>query len=137
MRKWLNLSFLISMVVFAMLLSGCSRARPEENEVKNQTTIIAPSTADGEPTVISVQEAIATSTATPIPLVNTAPLVPATATTISINGNESASASGGETVLPTATPLSIPTTAPVANPSTSKGEIIHIVQNGENLFRMA
>ncbi len=138
MRKRINLSLLISMIVFVLLASGCSRARTETNE---RTRIIPPAdSAIGAPTSISVQEVLATpivATATPINALDTAPLIPATATPISIiTPNASASTSGTEIVSPTATPLNAATVGQNSSASSSGGEVIHIVQAGENLFRI-
>ena len=137
MRKPIKLSLLISMAFFTILATGCTRARTEPNE----RVQIAPlsTTEIGQPTTISVEEALATpeKTATPIPANNNAPVIPATATAISINTDESASASGGQTVSATVTPIqAIIVSTPNSSPPSSGGEVIHVVQAGENLFRI-
>jgi len=138
MYKQLKLSLLILMTLFAILVSGCTRTRTEPNE---RVQIAPPAGSEiGKPTTISVQEALTTpiNTATPIPINNNTPLIPATATPIAIsNTDESASASGGQIVLPTATPIqAVSVSTPISSPSSSGGEVIHVVQVGENLFRI-
>jgi LysM repeat protein len=129
MRRFhIKTASLIALLVLALALIGCTRSRPEAEALTTPSPEQMPvgetlptTTQEGAPTTIAIQP-----TATPT-------LVPPTPTPVPA------------AEVPTATPLpeaeAVPTpTAVTSLPSpqgtTAGKEIIHIVQRGENLFRI-
>jgi LysM repeat protein len=117
----------LTIVVAIIVVGGCTRPKPTEEpsaQVVTSPTIEAPAGA----TVVAVE-------ATPT-LVPTGEMPPDLTLTLA--------ASLTETVTPTATPTSppgVPTYTPTPTPTTPPGTpgapIVHVVQRGENLFRIA
>ena len=129
MKKLLNSSIFIAITVLALAATGCARTRPEApvpSPTPRAATAI-PASLDGTPTVLTV-----VATATPPPILGTPTplqLKPTATASEAVTGN------AGGAVSPTAPPTSAPTAAPP--PATGSGsEIVHIVQPGENLFRI-
>lgn len=117
---------LIPLLILALALMGCTRSRPEAEALttpspeQNQQVPVGETlpttTQEGAPTTIAIQP-----TATPT-------LVPATATPA-----EAPTATPPPEAVATPTPV---TSLPSPQGGTSGKEIIHIVQPGENLFRI-
>lgn len=127
----MKLKNLIPVVIFVLLVAGCTRNRPEPTGIlaptSDQVTNGQP-TQDGSPTTIAIQP-----TATP------------TSTPVSIGpGTPPDVAGAGEETLPTPSPETTLTPAPTVTPIQSvpspggglSGNVIHVVQPGENLFRI-
>lgn len=137
MRRFQSKSISIILLILVLALAGCTRNRPggEGADVpapdqggQDSSENIQPPAADGRPTTIAIQP-----TATPTLI------------------TDNADASGGDSPAPTNTPIAAPnadapTPLPTATPAQSvpgtqpgggTGQtIIHIVQPGENLFRI-
>ena len=129
----------LAMIALALLLvaltPGCRRAKPavvSDVQVTPTTTLPAGTgrtvvpVSSPTPTSESTPETTTTPTAeaatpTPTTEAETAPTVAPTSTRI-------------PTTVPTAIPAAIPTTAP---PTPASGERTHVVQPGENLFRIS
>jgi LysM repeat protein len=116
----------LTIVVAIIVVGGCTRAKPAG---ETSTQVIASPTMEAQSgvTVVSVEP---TSTLGPYDM-------PADIT-------QTAAASTLATVTPTATPTSpsgVPTQTPTSTPTTPPGTpgapIVHVVQRGENLFRIA
>ncbi len=127
MKKLFNSSIFVIIAVLALATTGCARERAETpTPTPVPPTTVIPTSFDGTPTVLTV---VATATqppilGTPTPL----QLSPTPTTGTAATGN------AGSTEVP-ATPAPAPTVAPP--PATGSGsEIVHIVQPGENLFRI-
>ena len=118
----------LSIVVAIVVVGGCTRTKPASQTPSAQ--MVASPTIEARPgaTVVAVQ---ATPTLVPpgeMPLDLTATLAASTPTA----------------AIPTATPTSppgVPTRTPTPTPTTPPGTpgapIVHVVQRGENLFRIA
>lgn len=128
-RFHIKTASLIALLVLALTLIGCTRSRPEAEALTTPSTAqsqqvpvgetLPTSTQEGAPTTIAIQ-----STATPT-------LVSATSTPAQAAEMPTA------TPLPEVTPTSTAVTSfPNPQGTTSGKEIIHIVQPGENLFRI-
>ncbi len=126
--------FLFALMLFALVLTGCARERPEAAQTQTAVaTSSPPASLAGKPTVLAVQPTttavLAPTTNLPTPM-STVVIKP-TATPVATAG----AASAPETLTPTATPVtSLPGTS-IGAPTSQ--ERIHIVQPGENLFRIA
>jgi LysM repeat protein len=117
----------LTIVVAIIVVGGCTRAKPAgetSTQVMASPTVEAPAGA----TVVAVE-------ATPT-------LVPTGEMPLDLTLTLAASSS--EEVTPTATPTSpsgVPTQTPTSTPTTPPGTpgapIVHVVQRGENLFRIA
>lgn len=135
MKNLLKSSILAGLVLLTLIASGCARARSETPTPTRNTQQVdtpVPASVDGTPTVLTV---VATATqppiiGTPTPLILNTP-TPSTAAT-SQTGTGSGSNAETSASPPPPTPIS-------PNPTTTTGsgsEIVHIVQPGENLFRI-
>lgn len=126
-----KLKSLIPVVILALLVAGCTRNRPEPTgtlaPTSDQVTNGQPA-QDGSPTTIAIQPT-ATPTSTPVTI------GPGTTPEVTGDGNGTSLTPSPEpspTPEPTVTPIkSVP--SPGGGPS---GDVIHIVQPGENLFRI-
>lgn len=125
MKYFLKYTIIIAIAITSIMLAGCTRERPELPTGATSTATSAPVTLDGTPTVLAVG-----ATATPAPVLGTpTPFKVPAASATPIN------AVGSNTnLLPTATPTAL--TAVAATPTTGGSEVIHVVQPGENLFRI-
>jgi LysM repeat protein len=127
-----NTLIAVTLVLFFIaLLTGCRRAKPPVvSEV--QTTPTTTATALAGRTVVPVASPTPTRivVATPTPTVAT----PTPPGEVKITPTVAPTS----TPVPTATPTTVPTAIPTATPTTAvSGPRIHIVQPGENLFRIA
>ncbi len=124
---------LIPLLILALVITGCTRSRPEtENGAGAPGTPplsedLPSSDQEGAPTKIAILP-----TATPTRVVS------------DTETNAGDATSGGAPIEPTATPLTVPTptSEPVTSipkpPRTSSDQVtIHIVQPGDNLFRIS
>jgi LysM repeat protein len=113
------------------LLAGCRRAKPAVVSEVQTTPATAATTATGR-TVVPVASTTPTSEGTPeitsTPTSEVATPTPTTAT------ETTPTVAPTSTPVPTTAPTAIPTTVPTTAPS---GEKTHVVQPGENLFRIA
>jgi len=116
----------LTIVVAIVVVGGCTRAKPA-GETSTQVMASPTMEAQSGVTVVSVEP---TSTLGPYDM-------PTDIT-------QTAAASTLATVTPTATPTSpsgVPTQTPTSTPTTPSGTpgapIVHVVQRGENLFRIA
>jgi LysM repeat protein len=122
---------LIPLLILVLVLMGCTRSRPEaealttpspeQNQQGPVGETLPTTTQEGAPTTIAIQP-----TATPT-------LVPATATPAQAAEVPTATPLAEAEAVPTPTPV---TSFPSPQEATSGKEIIHIVQRGENLFRI-
>ena len=118
-------------LLVAALTAGCRRAKPAVvSEVEAVPTPTIPAGAGR--TVVPVFSPTPTSEATP-PTTPTPSAEPATATPVTAT-EVSPTPVPTSTPVPTAVPTAVPTVAPTAEVS---GPRIHVVQPGENLFRIA
>jgi LysM repeat protein len=114
-----------------VLMAGCRRAKPAVVSEVQTTPTTAATTATGR-TVAPVTSPTPTSEGTPeITPTPTSEIATSTPTTAAETTPTVAPTS---TPVPTTTPTAIPTAVPTTTPS---GERTHVVQPGENLFRIA
>lgn len=128
-RFHIKTASLIPILVLALALMGCTRSRPEGEALATPSTAqsqqvlvgetLPTSTQEGAPTTIAIQP-----TATPT-------LVPPTPTPV--QATEVTTATALSEVTPTSTTV---TSLPNPQGTTPGKEFIHIVQRGENLFRI-
>ncbi len=125
----------LALVALALLLvaliAGCRRAKPAVVSEVQATPTTAATTATGR-TVVPV--------ASPTPTSEGTPEITPTPTAEAATSTPSTEATNTPTVAPTLTP--VPTTAPTAAPTATPtaapaGERTHVVQPGENLFRIS
>jgi LysM repeat protein len=114
-------------LLLAALIAGCRRAKPAVvSEVQAIPT--ATSTAPAGRTVVPVASSTPTSESTPE--------ITPTPTTEAATPTPTTAVETTPTLVPTSTP--VPTPSPTAAPTaTVSGEKTHVVQPGENLFRIA
>ncbi len=130
MNKFLKYTIVLAIITTVIGLTGCTRERPElPGTPTGIPTPIIPLSLDGTPTVLAVG-----ATATPAPVLGTP-----TPVVIAATATPMASEAGNSTELiptATATPGSSPAGDTSGGTTTGGSEIIHIVQPGENLFRI-
>lgn len=137
MKNLLKSSILAGLVLLTLIASGCARARSETPTPTRNTQQVdtpVPASVDGTPTVLTV---VATATqppiiGTPTPLILNTPTPSTAATSQTGTGSGSNAETSASPPPPPPTPIS-------PNPTTTTGsgsEIVHIVQPGENLFRI-
>lgn len=131
MNKFLKYTIVLAIITIVIGLTGCTRERPELPGIPTSTpTQAIPLSLDGTPTILAVN-----ATATPAPVLGTP-----TPVVIAATATPMASAAGNNTELiptATATPGSSPAGDGTSSDTTTGGsEIIHIVQPGENLYRI-
>ncbi len=126
-----TLARVVLALLFVVLMAGCKRAKPAVVSDVQATPTTAATAATGR-TVVPVASPTPTSegtpetTPTPSPGAAT-PTPPAEATVVPTVAPTSTS-------VPTAAPTAAPTAVPTKAPS---GERTHVVQPGENLFRIS
>jgi LysM repeat protein len=130
-------------LLLVALIGGCRRAKPavvsEVQEVPTATAttppgrtvvpVISPTSTSEVVRTVTTTPSLEALSPTPTTAAETTPTVAFTSTPVS-------------TTAPTATPTTAPTTVPTATPTAVpteavSGEQTHIVQPGENLFRIA
>ena len=122
-----TLAVVVLALLFVALIAGCTRAKPAVVSDVQVTTTAAATVAAGR-TVVPVASPSPTSEGTPETTPTPSPEV---ATPIPTTAAETT-----PTVAPTSTP--VPTTVPTPVPTEAvSGERTHVVQPGENLFRIA
>ena len=134
-----TLARVVLALLFVVLMAGCKRAKPAVVSDVQATPTTAAAAATGR-TVVPVASPTPTSegtpetTPTPSPGAAT-PTLPAEETTTPTVAPTSTSV---PTAAPTTVPTAAPTAAPTAVPTTApSGEKTHVVQPGENLFRIS
>ena len=126
-----TLAILALTLLVVALPAGCRRAKPAVVSEVQVTPATAATVATGR-TVVPVASTTPTSEGTPeitstaTPEDTTPTPTTATETTLTVSPTS--------TPVPTTAPTAIPTTVPTTAPS---GEKTHVVQPGENLFRIA
>ena len=149
MRRGASTAIVLTLVIIVAIIvvGGCTRPKPTKEpsaQVVGSPTVEAPA----GPTVIAVEEA-----PTLVPPGEMPPdltLTLAASPTIAVTPMASPTAEGTliasptAVVTPTATPTSqpgvpthTPTPIPTTPPGTSGATVVHVVQRGENLFRIA
>ena len=127
MKKKNALALVALALLLVALMTGCTRAKPAVVSDVDVTPTTAATVATGR-TVVPV----ASSTPTPEGTPETTPTPSPEAAT----PTPTTAADTTPTVAPTSTP--VPTTAPTAAPTEApSGERTHVVQPGENLFRIS
>ena len=122
-----TLAVVVLALLFVALIAGCTRAKPAVVSDVQVTTTAAATVAAGR-TVVPVASPSPTSEGTPETTPTPSPEV---ATPIPTTAAETT-----PPVAPTSTP--VPTTVPTPVPTEAvSGERTHVVQPGENLFRIA
>lgn len=128
-------------LLLVALIAGCRRAKPPvvsdvqvESTAVTTVTTAATAPAGGAVTV----------TATPSPTSESTPEITSTPTVEAVTPTPTTAAETTPTVTPSSTPVptTVPTTAPTTVPTSVSteavsGERTHVVQPGENLFRIA
>jgi LysM repeat protein len=124
-------------LLLVALIAGCKRAKPTVvSEVQAIPTATA--TAPAGRTVVSPTSPTSTSEAETTPEITPTPSPEAATPTLSIEVTNTATMAPTSTPVPTITPTAAPTTAPAATPTAApSGERTHVVQPGENLFRIS
>ncbi len=124
----------LAMIALALLLvaliAGCRRAKPAAVSEVQVTPTTAATIAAGR-TVVPV--------ASPTPTSEGTPKITPTPTVKAATPTPHAQATNTPTIALTSTPVPtpVPTTAPTAVPTEAPGEKVHVVQPGENLFRIS
>ncbi len=132
MKKLLNSGIIVAIVLLALIATGCARERPEA-PVPTPTPLPAtpvPASVDGTPTILTV-----VATATSQPIIGTPTPIQLAPTATPLTAMSTSEAGSGGSSAPAA-PTTAPTSAPPASTGGSGSEIVHIVQPGENLFRI-
>jgi LysM repeat protein len=120
-------------LLLVALMAGCRRAKPAVVSDVETTPTIAAAVATGR-TVTSVASPTPTSEGTP----ETTPSPKATTPIPTTTPETARTATPTSTPIPTAIPTAVPTAVPTAAPTTApSAERTHVVQPGENLFRIA
>jgi len=126
-------------LLLVALIAGCRRAKPAVvSEVQELPTATA-TTPPGRTVVPLVSP---TPTSAVVPTVTTTPspkaATPTSTTAAGTTPTIALTPTPVRTTAPTSVPTSVPTTAPTAIPTKAvSGEQTHVVQPGENLFRIA
>jgi LysM repeat protein len=126
-------------LLLAALMAGCRRAKPA---VVSEVQEVPTATATTPPGRTVVPVVSPTPTSAVVPTVTTTPsleaLSPTPTTAAETTPTVAFTSTPVPTTAPTATPTTAPTTVPTATPTEAvSGEQTHIVQPGENLFRIA
>jgi len=131
MKKKNVLALVVLALLLVALMPGCKRAKPAVVSDVEVTPTTAAAVATGR-TVVPV----ASSTPTPegTPETTPTPTVEAATPTPTTVADTTPTVAPTSTPVPTTAPTAVPTAAPTTAPS---GERTHVVQPGENLFRIA
>lgn len=131
MKKKNALALVALALLLVALMAGCRRAKPAVVSDVDVTPTTAAAVATGR-TVVPV----ASSTPTPegTPETTPTPSPEAATPTPTTAADTTPTVAPTSTPVPTTAPTAVPTAAPTTAPS---GERTHVVQPGENLFRIA
>ena len=135
MKKKNALALVALALLLVALMAGCRRAKPAVVSDVDVTPTTAAAVATGR-TVVPV----ASSTPTPegTPETTPTPSPEAATPTPTTAADTTPTVAPTSTPAPTTAPTAVPTAAPTAAPTTApSGERTHVVQPGENLFRIA
>jgi len=138
-----TLARVVLALLFVVLIAGCKRAKPAVVSDVQATPVTTATAATGR-TVVPVASPTPTSEgtpeSTPTPSPGTATPTPhAEATnTPTVAPTSTSVPTTAPTAAPTAAPTVVPTAAPTVVPTTApSGEKTHVVQPGENLYRIS
>ena len=138
-----TLARVVLALLFVVLIAGCKRAKPAVVSDVQATPATAATAATGR-TVVPVASPTPTSegtpetTPTPSPGAATPTPHAEATTTLTVAPTSTSVPTTAPTAAPTAVPTAAPTAAPTVVPTTApSGEKTHVVQPGENLFRIS
>ena len=133
MKKKNALALVALALLLVALMAGCRRAKPAVVSEVTVTSATAAAVATGR-TVVPVASPTPTPKGTP----ETTPSPKAATPTPTAAADTTPTVAPTSTPVPTTAPTAVPTAAPTAVPTTApSGERTHVVQPGENLFRIA
>ena len=131
MKKKNALALVALALLLVALMAGCRRAKPAVVSDVNVTPTTAAAVATGR-TVVPVASSTPTPEGTPetTPTPSPEAATPTPTTAADTTPTVAPTSTPAPTTAPTAVPTAVPTTAP-------SGERTHVVQPGENLFRIS